>query len=156
MCQSYATSMAADNTWSRCHLLCLASDMRPPACGQFGDTVGGHICPSGQTPRTFCCQHRTTARQIYTSKDFGTLGKTPPSLGICTVLRKIRRIWLRFPRQKKTVAFNVILRLAVLVVHRLVTDRQTRAYSIYHACIALRGKNKQLFKDISTFGQRES
>jgi len=35
----------------------------------------------------------------------------------------------------------VILCSAVLVEHRLVTDRQTQAHSIYRASIASRGKN---------------
>jgi len=33
----------------------------------------------------------------------------------------------------------VILRLAVLVEHRVVTDGQTQGHSIYHACIASHG-----------------
>ena len=36
----------------------------------------------------------------------------------------------------------VILWLAVLVEHRLVTDRRTQGHSIYRACIASRGKNR--------------
>ena len=38
----------------------------------------------------------------------------------------------------------VILYLAVLVEHRLVTDRQTQTLGIYRASIASRGKNKKL------------
>ena len=37
--------------------------------------------------------------------------------------------------------FFVILCLAILVEHRLVTDRQTHNYSICHASMASRGKN---------------
>ena len=49
---------------------------------------------------------------------------------------------------------SMILRLAILVEHRLVTDRQTYDYGIYHASMASRGKNvriqhRSLWKTVS-------
>ena len=47
----------------------------------------------------------------------------------------------------------VILRLAVLVKHRLVTDRRTQGHGQYRGCIASHGKIYQLYKASSTLLQ---